>query len=86
MVQFTYTIRETIGIHARPAGLLAKEVRKLDSYVTVTNPAGVTKDGSDLMRLLSLGIEYGDTITVTVLGENEKEDAAVLKKYFQEHL
>lgn len=29
MKQFDYTIQEAVGIHARPAGLLVKEVKKV---------------------------------------------------------
>ena len=29
MKQFDYTIQEAVGIHARPAGLLVKEVQKV---------------------------------------------------------
>ena len=35
MKQFDYTIQEAVGIHARPAGLLVKEVKKYKSTVTV---------------------------------------------------
>ena len=35
MKQFNYTIQEAVGIHARPAGLLVKEVKKYKSTVTV---------------------------------------------------
>mgnify|MGYP000240685130 CR=1 FL=1 len=36
MKEFTYTIQEAVGIHARPAGLLVKEVKKYESTVTIT--------------------------------------------------
>ena len=29
MKEFTYTIKEPVGIHARPAGMLAKEATRL---------------------------------------------------------
>lgn len=36
MRSFTYTITEPVGIHARPAGLLVKEIKNYQSTVTVT--------------------------------------------------
>ena len=36
MKEFTYTIQEAVGIHARPAGLLVKEVKQHQSTVTIT--------------------------------------------------
>lgn len=35
MKQFTYTITDPVGIHARPAGLLAKAAKGMDSTITV---------------------------------------------------
>ena len=35
MKEFTYTIKEPVGIHARPAGMLAKEAKACQSTVTV---------------------------------------------------
>lgn len=36
MKQFDYTITDPLGIHARPAGLLAKEAKKFASACTIT--------------------------------------------------
>jgi hypothetical protein len=37
MKQFTYTIKDELGIHARPAGLLAKKAKSYaDTAVTLT--------------------------------------------------
>ena len=37
MKQFTYTIKDALGIHARPAGLLAKKAKSYaDTTVTIT--------------------------------------------------
>ena len=50
MVQFTYTIQDPQGIHARPAGLLVKEAAKFQSKSTMT---GNGKTG-DLKRISPL--------------------------------
>ena len=36
MKEFTYVIKEELGLHARPAGLLVKEVKKFESAVTLS--------------------------------------------------
>ena len=37
MKQFTYTIKDALGIHARPAGLLAKKAKSYaDTTVTIS--------------------------------------------------
>ena len=37
MKTVTYTIKDQMGIHARPAGLLVKEVGKYKSTITISN-------------------------------------------------
>ena len=39
MKSFSYVITDELGIHARPAGLLCKLVKSLDSVVTINNNA-----------------------------------------------
>lgn len=42
MKQFDYTIQEAVGIHARPAGLLVKEVKSIRALLPSSraiNPA-----------------------------------------------
>ena len=41
MKQFTYTITDPSGIHARPAGMLAKAAKALDSTVTIEDRKSV---------------------------------------------
>ena len=35
MLSFNYTIKDEVGIHARPAGLLAKEEKKYESKIVI---------------------------------------------------
>ena len=70
MKQFDYTIQEAVGIHARPAGLLVKEVKKYKSTVTVIK-GDKSSNALKLMALMGMGVKCGDTVTVTVEGEDE---------------
>lgn len=36
MKEFTYTIKDEQGIHARPASILAKEAKKYESSITIS--------------------------------------------------
>lgn len=40
MKKFVYTITDPVGIHARPAGLLVKEAKALDSTITLERADG----------------------------------------------
>lgn len=85
MKTFEYTIKDELGIHARPAGLLVKEVKKYESECTITKD-GKTKKLTQLMMLMSLGVKQGETVTVTAEGADE--DAAIegLKEFFETNL
>ncbi len=68
MSQFTYTIKDELGIHARPAGLLAKLAKTFgDTVVTVTK-GDKTAKASQLMKLMSLGVKKGDEVTIAADG------------------
>ena len=79
MKQFTYTITDPVGIHARPAGVLAKQAKALDSTVTIAKADGKSAAATKLMALMGLGIKQGDTVTVTVEGGNEETNAAAME-------
>ncbi|MCD8380564.1 MAG: HPr family phosphocarrier protein [Lachnospiraceae bacterium] len=87
MKVFDYTIKDEIGIHARPAGLLNKEAKKYSSTVTVARKDnGKSADVKKLMQLLALGIKCNDTIEVTVEGADEDAAAVALEEFFKANL
>ena len=85
MKTFEYTIKDELGIHARPAGLLVKEAKKFASECTITKD-GKTKKLTQLMMLMSLGVKQGDTVTVSVDGADEDAAVASLKEFFENNL
>lgn len=86
MKQFQYVISDPVGIHARPAGLLAKQAKTLDSTVTIIKDDGKSAVATKLMAVMGLGVKSGATITVTVEGGDEEANAATLKAFFAENL
>ena len=86
MKHFQYTIKDPVGIHARPAGLLVKAAKELDSTVTISNAAGKSAVATKLMALMGLGIKGGDTINVAVEGGNEEVGLAAMERFFEENL
>ncbi len=86
MKQFDYVIKDELGFHARPAGLLAKEAKAYaDTVVTVTKGSDTVK-ASQLMKLMSLGVKCGDNVTVAAEGPQEEEAIAAMKKFFEENM
>ena len=86
MKQFTYTITDPVGIHARPAGLLVKAAKALDSTITIEKVGGKSAAATKLMALMGMGIKTGETVTVTVEGGNEEANAAAMEQFFKENL
>ena len=85
MKSFSYTIKDEAGIHARPAGTIAKAAKALDSEITITK-GDKTVSASKLMALMSLGVKCKDTVTITANGGNEEAAIAELKTLFENNL
>ena len=85
MKEFTYTIKDEQGIHARPAGLLAKKAKEFQSTITMEK-GGKSVNLTKLMAVMGLGIKQGDTVTVTVEGGDEETSATAMEKFFGENL
>ncbi len=86
MKQFTYVIQDQVGIHARPAGLLAKAAKALDSVVTIEKADGRSAAATKLMAVMGLGVKCGDTVTVRVEGGDETASLSALESFFKENL
>ncbi len=85
MKTFEYVIKDELGIHARPAGVLAKEAKNYFSTIKIKKgdkEAEVTR----LMSVMALGVKTGETVTVTVEGSDEEAACEVMKKIFEEQL
>ena len=85
MKQFAYTIHDPLGIHARPAGLLAKEAKKFASVCTITK-GEQTKKLTQLMMLMSMGVKQGDTVTIQAEGADEDAAIQALENFFRNNL
>ncbi len=85
MKEFQYVIQDPVGLHARPAGLLVKQVGGFQSKVTVACN-GKSADAKKLIMLMSLGIKQGMEVTCQIEGEDEEAAAEALQKFFQENL
>lgn len=86
MKSFDYIITDPVGIHARPAGILVKEVKNYtDSVVTLTR-GDKTVNLLKLMALMQLGVKQGDTVTVSVEGGDEAAVCAAIEDFFKANL
>lgn len=79
MKNFEYEIKDKLGIHARPAGIIVKEAQKFNSNITIQKGEKEV-DAKKLFALMSLGVKNSDTISVTFDGEDEDVAYDAIKK------
>lgn len=79
MVEVTRLLGDALGLHARPAVLLASEARKWGSDVRVCCGARAA-DGKDPMALMALEACAGDELRLSVEGPDEAACAHALTK------
>ncbi|MGB9794207.1 HPr family phosphocarrier protein [Caldisericum exile] len=72
MLTKTFTVKNKVGLHARPAAVLVQTANKFKSDIKIEKDGKVVSAKS-ILGVLSLGAEKGSTITVTVDGVDEEE-------------
>ena len=80
MKEFTYTIVDKDGMHARPAGRLAACAKQFASNISV-KANGKNADGKRLISLMMLGAVCGTTLSFSVTGEDEEKAALALEQF-----
>ncbi|MCJ8341602.1 MAG: HPr family phosphocarrier protein [Cetobacterium sp.] len=73
MASKTVMINNETGLHTRPGNEFVSLAKTFKSAIEVENAAGTKVKGTSLLKLLSLGIKKGATITVHATGEDEQE-------------
>lgn len=86
MKQFNYTITDPLGIHARPAGLLAKAAKTFPDTVIMIQKGDKEVKVTQLMKLMGLGVKEGDVVTVTADGPSEENAIEVMYNTLAENL
>lgn len=80
MKEFNYVIKNEVGIHARPAGLLAKEALKYQSEIKIKTEEKEA-DAKKIFAIMGLGIKKDSKITVSADGVDEAEAIAALEAF-----
>jgi len=85
MREFKYVITDDAGIHARPAGLLVKEVSKFQSDVKIKKGEKEV-DAKRLFGIMGLAAKKGDEIIMTADGADETEAIAAIEEFLKANL
>jgi len=86
MRSFTYTITDPLGVHARPAGLVAEAAKEYSDTVIAVEKSGNAARANQLMRMMGLGIRQGDVVTVSAEGVREDAAIAAMQEFFRNNL
>lgn len=85
MREFSYIIKDQLGIHARPAGLLVKKAGMFNSDITLMKD-GKAADLKKIFGIMGLGVKQGNEIIVKITGEDEEEAYHAIQEFFIENL
>lgn len=85
MVNFTFVMRDRMGMHARPAGLLVKEAVGCSSKVTIRKGER-TGDAKRIFNVMGLSIKANEEVEITVEGDKEQEEAAALEAFIRKNI
>ncbi len=85
MKKFEYVIKDELGIHARPAGLLIKEAKKYESKITLSKD-GKSVEATKLIAVMGMAIKCGQTVEVEISGNDEDAAFDGMKAFFEANL
>ena len=81
MIECELTVKNRLGLHARPASLFVQITNKYKSKIRVIKDH-LEVDGKSIMGLLMLAAPMGTVLKAVIEGEDEDQLAEHLKKLF----
>lgn len=75
MPSTTAIVGSTSGLHARPASLFSQAAAKTGAKITIQKGDGAAVNAASILGLLTLGVGFGEEVTLTAEGDNA--DAAL---------
>ncbi|MBP5403918.1 MAG: HPr family phosphocarrier protein [Elusimicrobiaceae bacterium] len=83
MIQKELKILNRLGLHARPAALIAQTAAGFASEIELTKD-NVTINAKSIMGVMMLAAEFGSSIRLTTKGNDEVQAAEALEKLFND--
>ena len=85
MKKINYVIKDSEGIHARPAGELVKLCKSFLSDITIETK-GKSADAKRIFGIMSLAAKMNDEVVITVDGEDEERAVGMIEVFLKENL
>ena len=83
MVEKQIEVKLKTGLQARPAAMFVQEANRFSSDVFLEKE-GKKVNAKSIMGLMSLAINAGSVVTLTVEGKDENEAIEALTEYIQQ--
>ena len=78
MPSVTVKVGSSVGLHARPASIIADKAGELDADVTLATPGGNPVDADSSLMIMTLGASMGDEVIVSSDDETAMQTIADL--------
>ena len=82
MIQSSATIKNNMGIHVRPTGVIIDAMHDYPGDIIV-EAKGIQSDLKDHISLLAMGLVKGDSVSITVAGEDEEKVCSQIIELFE---
>ena len=82
MKEYSFTVKDKNGLHARPAGRLVTVAKGYESEIKV-RAQGKEADGKRLLSVMSLGAKQGTELHFEISGADEAQACEALKKHLE---
>jgi len=78
----TFRINNTHGLHARPSAMLVATIKPFSANIMVKNLDGEDKtvNAKSLMKVIGLGVKYGDRLQFIADGDDAKQALAAISE------
>ena len=85
MVKQRVIVKNQLGLHLRPAGILCRTAMLYKSHITLEH-AGGSANAKSVLSVLGAGINTGDELEITCEGVDEQEAMEALRELFESGL
>ena len=82
MITVDATVRNFAGIHVRPSGVIIKAAAGYPGTIQVSGK-GMDINLKNIMGLIAMGLQKGDSVQISVSGPDEEKTAEELKSLFE---
>ena len=63
------TVASGVGLHARPAAMVAKAAAEAPMSITISKDGGSPVQAGSILSLMTLGAEHGDEVVLSADGD-----------------